>query len=590
MAGLSTSSNKTFANESQIHDLGSNKHRHQIVLPDWENMYHKTDDLIVELRALDSTCDAMSLHSARFQSSGRSAETIAALFSSSAESQSVLQRLTVRFGLRKTLRVLASFGEHGRELITTEAAMYIIRKLCNVVDAKDANSSEIGINEGEESNVEEKKEKESMLDSILPKLLKKVSWNEILRDDVELLIVPMVNTEGRRKAERGDLCSRLNEAGVDLNRNYPFRWGQHDETTVLDEEKPGPSALSEPESRAIDHFVRHFRPHVFINVHSGDQALLFPYDSGTPSSATIIQQFATTSNHSGADSREEPLLNERNSLTSVTGRRRLSSYASDNLQQSSGTSYYDSVLNRVRAVAFAAAKAGCSGKNGCSVGDAFSVLGYRAFGTAVDYVFHTLQVPFAYTVEIYGDLNTPINGDDNECFELFNPSNRLAYRHAMERAAKTIAAIVEGVNLRLNEEKQHGSMVLPGDDLIVKAYSSSNTESQNGVVVENGEEIEDENESGDDNGLDLSEDMIGMRVRKDVDRRRRDAQLKQVKAVIQPEEITTMESSSRLNNPMSMMVMFLTVFTVVAVYVRLYVITPKRLKRYHKHDNRSKER
>lgn len=66
--------------------------------------------------------------------------------------------------------------------------------------------------------------------------------------------------------------------GVDLNRNWPFRWGWDNEGSSPDptsETYRGPSAGSEPETRALDQFVRKLKPDFFVNYHSAAELLLY---------------------------------------------------------------------------------------------------------------------------------------------------------------------------------------------------------------------------------------------------------------------------------------------------------------------------
>lgn len=74
--------------------------------------------------------------------------------------------------------------------------------------------------------------------------------------NVDLWIVPVLNPDGVAAGSRG------NAHGVDLNRNFPYRWqvlsGVYDS---------GPRPLSEPESRIADRLIRHLRPKVSIWFH-----------------------------------------------------------------------------------------------------------------------------------------------------------------------------------------------------------------------------------------------------------------------------------------------------------------------------------
>jgi murein peptide amidase A len=74
--------------------------------------------------------------------------------------------------------------------------------------------------------------------------------------DVDLWIVPVLNPDGLAAGTRG------NADGVDLNRNFPYRWQMV--TGVYDS---GPRPLSEPESRIAYRLIRRLRPQVSIWFH-----------------------------------------------------------------------------------------------------------------------------------------------------------------------------------------------------------------------------------------------------------------------------------------------------------------------------------
>ena len=82
--------------------------------------------------------------------------------------------------------------------------------------------------------------------------------------------------------------SRHNAAGVDLNRNFPFRWRPQDGVY-----ESGPGAASEPETQAMQRFIERERPRVTLWYHQalrivvrsdGDPALerLYSRASGLP--------------------------------------------------------------------------------------------------------------------------------------------------------------------------------------------------------------------------------------------------------------------------------------------------------------------
>lgn len=79
------------------------------------------------------------------------------------------------------------FGEHPRELISSELSQFFLAEICKGYSKKD---------------------KQVM------KMLKEYT----------LYIVHDANPLGRKKVDDGDSCNRVNENGVDLNRNYDAHW------------------------------------------------------------------------------------------------------------------------------------------------------------------------------------------------------------------------------------------------------------------------------------------------------------------------------------------------------------------------------
>jgi protein MpaA len=79
----------------------------------------------------------------------------------------------------------------------------------------------------------------------------------LVPNGVQLWLVPELNPDGAA----ADI--RQNAHGVDLNRNFPYRWQRISDPTYYS----GPSAVSEPETRAAMALVRRLRPAVTISYH-----------------------------------------------------------------------------------------------------------------------------------------------------------------------------------------------------------------------------------------------------------------------------------------------------------------------------------
>ncbi len=88
-----------------------------------------------------------------------------------------------------------------------------------------------------------------------------------LLDHHEVHALLQANPDGRKRAETGlswrkntnsNHCGGGNSAGVDLNRNYPFEWGNWNGSSgsACSDTFRGPSPASEPETQAVTQYVR----------------------------------------------------------------------------------------------------------------------------------------------------------------------------------------------------------------------------------------------------------------------------------------------------------------------------------------------
>ena len=107
----------------------------------------------------------------------------------------------------------------------------------------------------------------------------------------ELWIVPVANPDGYDYTfEPASGCGARTCAtttatgtiepgdGVDLNRNFAYKWGYDNEGSSPDptsETYRGPPPTSEPENKALEALVKRITPEFFVNYHSAAQLLLY---------------------------------------------------------------------------------------------------------------------------------------------------------------------------------------------------------------------------------------------------------------------------------------------------------------------------
>ncbi|XP_078440711.1 Zn-dependent exopeptidases superfamily protein isoform X2 [Wolffia australiana] len=244
----------------------------------------------------------------------------------SAEVAVITYNRTLEGPKNSKFRLLLSFGQHGRELITSEVALKLLYAICGEIDVPGYDM---------------------------------VSLSRVL-EDLTIKVVPMENINGRKLVESGELCERRNGRGVDLNRNWDVDWGKKEKDYDPYEENPGTGPFSEPEAQIMQKLAESFRPHVWVNVHSGMEGLFMPYD------------------HKNSTPGGSQLLVMKSILDEINYRH-------------------------------------CHHK--CLIGSGGGSVGYLAHGTATDYMYDVLRIPISFTFEIYGDLDAP----SKDCFRMFNP-------------------------------------------------------------------------------------------------------------------------------------------------------------------------
>ncbi|GLT45669.1 hypothetical protein SLA2020_194850 [Shorea laevis] len=291
------------------------------------DLYHSSSDLIEEIKSLvHRHPDKLTMETMKAANKGYEAEITAVTYSRNRKESDD----------RSKFRILLSFGQHGRELITTELALRILSILSE--------------------------------EQFLPKM-NRATLDSIL-DKVVIKVVPMENLNGRKLVEAGDLCERRNGRGVDLNRNWGVDWGKKEKDYDPYEENPGTAPFSEPEAQIMRKLAISLDPHIWVNVHSGMEALFMPYDhkNVTPEGLSAY--------------RMKLLLEE---------------------------------LNKIHC------------HKHCMIGSGGGSVGYLAHGTATDYMYDIVKAPMAFTFEIYGDGTA----SQKDCFKMFNPVDLTTFNRVL---------------------------------------------------------------------------------------------------------------------------------------------------------------
>ena len=168
-------------------------------------------------------------------------------------------------------RLLLVFGEHARELITAELALWLARVLVEEgaeyhawTESETAFARSLGL-------------RPPVMDGEDP--TDATEWVRWLRRRCVVKIVPIEVPASREAVEQGRGCMRKTVDGVDLNRNWPVGFQPVSASKrATSEEYPGERPFSEVESRVVRDLARSFAPHGYANVHSGEWAVYVPWD------------------------------------------------------------------------------------------------------------------------------------------------------------------------------------------------------------------------------------------------------------------------------------------------------------------------
>mmetsp|Transcript_46536 Transcript_46536/g.122906 ORF Transcript_46536/g.122906 Transcript_46536/m.122906 type:complete len:395 (-) Transcript_46536:48-1232(-) len=251
--------------------------------------YHSTDEIHNELTRLSSTCSSiMSMDTV--EKSDPAGGSVSIDYVSVKKKDSSPKN-----------KMFMLFGEHARELISPESALHFLQTLCGETSVKPGN----------------------------------------VLDNTEFQIVLNGNPNSRKKVEGGDYCLRVNQNGVDLNRNWDEKWDGSSAFGGPDT-NPGSAPFSESETQIFRDLVTDYGPSTFLTVHSGTMGMYMPW-------AYDMEHLATRNNK-----------NMRELLVNLD-------------------------------------KQYCQ----CPYGAAGKEVGYSCPGTCLDYVYDKLNCSYSFAFEIY---------------------------------------------------------------------------------------------------------------------------------------------------------------------------------------------
>jgi len=100
-----------------------------------------------------------------------------------------------------------------------------------------------------------------------------------------ILVIPEVD----------NLNSRVNENHVNLNRNFPVGWGTSGSSSSTSTEYRGPSAGSEPETKALINVYKNYKPKFYINTHTWGGPVIYYSSTASSTITTLKSRLATYS-------------------------------------------------------------------------------------------------------------------------------------------------------------------------------------------------------------------------------------------------------------------------------------------------------
>ncbi len=130
-------------------------------------------------------------------------------------------------------------------------------------------------------------------------LIEEYEENETAKFTVEnrhTFIIPMVNPDG------SNAFGRVNAHWVNINRNFPYTWGETNEDPVFN--NPGEEPASEPETRLLIDIYDRLHPDYYASVHCCGNLWLHPWGAEHLADPADMEMFSRTCDELFADIRD----------------------------------------------------------------------------------------------------------------------------------------------------------------------------------------------------------------------------------------------------------------------------------------------
>lgn len=322
------------------------------------------------------------------------------------------------------------FGEEGRDLLSSEIAFRIVRRVCgdditiSTADVSKNNTNSTGnLNSNNLNDSNEIADEDSV----------------VLPPRTRIVLVPIANPDGRRISEMGRRCDRTNARDVDIDRNWPSFW-REPEVDPGDASSSASSTINSGRKRTVLRTA--VSRHLIANSDGAEKKdndgkdLTLDSKQASSSSENGQGKSSSTASSKALPAGPRPLSEpETRALKSLVETYTPSSYVALRTGALALTTPWDckpgsmqpGSAQRLNGVLSGVAAGHCTR---CRTAPLWNVTGQAKCGTALDHVYGTMNVQFVSAWYVYND-----DGHDapqGDCFRRHNPVSRERYGRVVD--------------------------------------------------------------------------------------------------------------------------------------------------------------